>query len=68
MNNFRKSPCYKCTERKPACCDTCDKYKEWVKYRKEVKEYLKPKKSYILETHYQKKGSEFRTKHFQVGD
>lgn len=50
MNDFRGarigSCCKDCTDRYPACHDSCERYKEalkeWTEYKRKVKEALNP--------------------------
>ncbi len=34
------APCYKCEDRRPACHDRCEKYKEWKSVEDKKKEYV----------------------------
>ena len=34
---MKHSPCYRCTERFPACHDSCEQYKEWAKLVREIR-------------------------------
>ena len=48
MPDINKGPCMACAERKPACHDQCEKYKEWKEERDNLKKWLRGHHSTLI--------------------